>query len=119
MRLSNFAAHTQKRREGEPTLGEFIFLDKTRYDLSDTVTILGCTFWSNLDPTAETKIAMSINEFYIVKDWSIESYKKSDTEDIQMALRPMHFHQIQRTTQKNNSIYSPRPILPKHNLSRI
>ena len=83
MQLSSFTAHIQKQREKEYPLGEFIFLDRTRYDISDTVTILGCTLWSNVHQTAEGQVAMLVNDFRFIKDWSVKAYKEAHNEDVQ------------------------------------
>jgi len=71
-----------KRKAKDSTLGEFIFLDRMRYDISNTVTILGCTLWSYVHPTAESKVAITINDFSLVKKWTIETYKEAHVEDV-------------------------------------
>ncbi|KAI9772021.1 MAG: hypothetical protein M1840_001309 [Geoglossum simile] len=44
-RVQDFATRMD-RLSAESTIGKFIFLDQTRYDLSDGLTILGCTLFS-------------------------------------------------------------------------
>src|SRR5215471_9247838 len=49
-RLAAFSSSCNLKRQTEPSFGEFVFLDQTRYDIDDKVTILGCTLFSNVLP---------------------------------------------------------------------
>ncbi|KAF8638144.1 hypothetical protein AX17_002417 [Amanita inopinata Kibby_2008] len=50
-RLERFAAEIELERSDQSScssqIGRFIILDKTRFDISDTITILGCTLWAH------------------------------------------------------------------------
>jgi hypothetical protein len=54
--------------------GQFIFLDCTRYDLSDHITILGCTLWSHIPPTASEMVGRYLNDFRKIHQWSVEEH---------------------------------------------
>ncbi|PGH02552.1 hypothetical protein GX51_04579 [Blastomyces parvus] len=41
-RLSAFSHNLAKRAEQDAGLGQFVFLDQTRHDLSENLTVLGC-----------------------------------------------------------------------------
>ena len=45
------------------TGGRFVFLNQTRVDLSPTLTVLGCTLWSSLDPAELPDLAQSMKDF--------------------------------------------------------
>jgi len=62
--------------------GEFVFLDQTRYDLSSTVTILGCTLFSNIPPEQMEAIRSGMNDFSYIKDWSLESYQRAHSAEL-------------------------------------
>ena len=47
-----------------------MLLDRTRYDLSPTLTVLGCTLWAELDPA----------ELDILR-WSVTDFKRIDHFD--------------------------------------
>ncbi|KAB8213095.1 hypothetical protein BDV33DRAFT_197103 [Aspergillus novoparasiticus] len=49
-------------------LGKFILLDRTRYDISPTVTILGCTLFSQVAPEQKESVSFGLNDFYHVRD---------------------------------------------------
>lgn len=49
--------------QASPDRGEFIFLDKTRYDVSPTLSILGCTLWAALDPDDLDILSWGLNDF--------------------------------------------------------
>lgn len=66
----------------DPTLGTFILLDRTRFDLSDQVTVLGCTLWSHVPPSAADAVQRSLRDFQRVKDWTIENYNQAHAEDL-------------------------------------
>lgn len=55
--------------------GKFVFLDQTRYDISSTVTVLGCTLFSNVIPEETERVSFGLNDFYRIKDdWSVEKH---------------------------------------------
>ena len=49
-KLDTFASKCNEERERDSLIGEFIVLNRTRVDLSPTLTILGATLWSHLNP---------------------------------------------------------------------
>lgn len=62
--------------------GEFVLLDQTRYDLSPTATILGCTLFSKFAPEHIETIRSSMNDFCEIKDWSLELYQEAYSADL-------------------------------------
>ncbi|KAJ5543834.1 hypothetical protein N7494_005122, partial [Penicillium frequentans] len=59
-----------KRRE---TSGQFVFRDQTRYDLSPTLSILGCTLFSRIAQTQMEGVIYGLNDFYHI-NWSSISH---------------------------------------------
>lgn len=51
-KIRDFQGKIKKR----PLLGELIFLNQTRYDITSDITILGCTLFSRISPKQEFAI---------------------------------------------------------------
>jgi hypothetical protein len=67
-------------RRGEVS-GKFIFLDQTRYDISPTVTVLGCTLFSHIVPEQIDAVNFGLNDFYHINNWSIEAHQQAHFAD--------------------------------------
>jgi hypothetical protein len=76
-----FADEMHKQRILDNSQGEFIFLDRTRYDLTDDVTILGCTLWSHIPPTASEVVRRRLNDFKRIDQWSVERHNLAHFTD--------------------------------------
>ncbi|KAJ7575090.1 Ser/Thr protein phosphatase protein [Mycena floridula] len=76
-RLKKFAETV----ESDSKLGTFIHLDRTRFDLSPTVTVLGCTLWSALEPENVFHISMALNDFHQISSFEPEIYDKLHLAD--------------------------------------
>jgi hypothetical protein len=69
---------------GHPILiGEFIFLDRTQYDLREDVTILGCTLWTDVPAAAAKAVGRGLNDFLQVQDWNPEKHIAAHAQDAQ------------------------------------
>ncbi|PGH19836.1 hypothetical protein AJ80_03753 [Polytolypa hystricis UAMH7299] len=82
--LNQFAVDMEKSRQEakeEERLGEFIFLDQTRYDISPTVTVLGCTLFTHVVPEQSEAVSFGVNDFYRINNWSIEAHQKAHVSD--------------------------------------
>lgn len=74
-------AHQEFGENGEK-LGQFILLDKTRHDLSPTLSILGCTFFSQVSREQEDHVSFGLNDFYHIGDWSVEAHREAHRADL-------------------------------------
>jgi hypothetical protein len=81
LRMISFADEMQKKRSFDSSQGEFILLDQTRYDLTDDVTVLGCTLWSHIPPTASEVVGRHLNDFRKICQWSVESHNSAHSAD--------------------------------------
>jgi len=75
-RIKAFADNMEINRSSDDSRGQFILLDRTRYDLTDEVTILGCTLWSYIPPTA-CEMVNCLNDFKRINGWSIECHNSA------------------------------------------
>jgi len=78
-RLSDYAAMRHEPGEGR---GVFVYLYRTRYDLSPTLTLLGCTLWSALDPQHVQAIASFSPDFKYTKSFSASDYDRAHQTDL-------------------------------------
>lgn len=71
-----------------PSLGEFVFLDQTRYDIdspsssSPKVTILGCTLYSKVLQSQKDKVSFGLNDFYYIKNWTVGQHTAAHESDL-------------------------------------
>lgn len=74
----------QERIETEKgeTLGKIFLLDQTRYDISPTLSILGCTLFSSVAPEQIESVSFGLNDFYHIEDWSVEAHREAHVADV-------------------------------------
>ena len=70
-------------RNSNTPLGSFHFLDRTRLDLSPSVTVLGCTLWSHIPPESADIIGIGLNDFHRVENWNIQQFNKAHDTDVE------------------------------------
>ncbi|KAL4821977.1 Metallo-dependent phosphatase-like protein [Aspergillus spinulosporus] len=68
-------------RRGE-ALGNLVLLDQTRYDISPTLTILGCTLFSSIVEEQMESVSFGLNDFYHIRDWSVETHRQAHVADL-------------------------------------
>ena len=62
--------------------GKFVLLDCTRYDLSPTLTILGCTLWAALDPKDDDIHKWSVTDFKRISGFKPDDFRKAHKRDV-------------------------------------
>lgn len=63
--------------------GNLILLDRTRVDLSDNLTVLGCTLHSAIDPQHEESVSFGVNDFYYIEGgWDVSKHTQTHKEDV-------------------------------------
>ena len=80
--MSTFRDTCNAKRTSDPSMGEFIILDQTRYDVNEEVTVLGCTLFSNIISRQYYPVMFGLNDFEEVKDWTVEKYKEAHDSDV-------------------------------------
>ncbi|KAA8651594.1 hypothetical protein EYZ11_002220 [Aspergillus tanneri] len=71
----------QKEQTDSQPLGQFVFLDRRRYDLSSDVTVLGCTLHSHVPPAQVERVSYSLNDFYHINNWTVEEHNAAHDAD--------------------------------------
>lgn len=63
-------------------LGRFVFLNRTRYDVDDQTTILGCTLFSDISQDQAATISLFVSDFSNIPGWTVERHNTSHRQDI-------------------------------------
>ena len=127
---SSYAASEQhlltlQAETAQQASGKFVLLDQTRYDLSSTVSILGCTLFSNITAAQKDFVSFGLNDFYHIENWSVEEHVQRHESELRWLNA-----EVQRLMEEEPdrkivimSHYSPtidaRSINPKHGSSNI
>lgn len=79
-------------KKGVGGMGEFVFLDRTRYDFpssssshhknSDDITILGCTLYSHITPKQSHSISSRFIDFRDMIDWDVSEHNDAHSADL-------------------------------------
>ncbi|TVY32036.1 Uncharacterized protein LSUB1_G008412 [Lachnellula subtilissima] len=73
---------SEKKQHPDKNLGSFIFLDQTRYDLSPSLTILGCTLFSHIPPSQTAHVSFGLNDFYQIDAWTVDQHNAAHASDL-------------------------------------
>ncbi|KAK2745392.1 hypothetical protein FQN57_003735 [Myotisia sp. PD_48] len=66
----------------QSTIGRFVFLDQTRYDISDTFTVLGCTLFSNILPHQTDAVSNRLVDFRNIVNWTVHDHNLAHRSDL-------------------------------------
>ncbi|RDB21730.1 hypothetical protein Hypma_010882 [Hypsizygus marmoreus] len=80
--LEAFANRVSIAHANNSAKGEFILLNRTRYDISPSLTILGCTLWSALNPEDLEILSWSLTDFKRVYSFTPDAYKSVHEADL-------------------------------------
>ncbi|KAF5381580.1 hypothetical protein D9615_005590 [Tricholomella constricta] len=84
-RLVQFCVECDALADNSPSErppGRFILLDRMRHNLSATVTVLGCTLWSRLDPDKLDILRQSLNDFRHIENFNLAVYQSMHERDV-------------------------------------
>ena len=59
--------------------GRFVFLNRTRFKLSD-ITVLGCTLFSNI--TQPDTVSLFVSDFSNIQEWTVDSHNAAHRADL-------------------------------------
>ena len=76
-RLQAFAEETRN----DQSLGNFILLNRSRYDVSPTLTVLGCTLWSALNENDLDILSWSLTDFRRIQSFDPTAYNNLHDTD--------------------------------------
>lgn len=121
-KLEAFEKMVEKKREEcrdnklVLSVGRFIFLNRRRFDLSDAITILGATLFSNISASHKQNISLFISDFSNISGWNIDCHNAAHRADLEWLNREV---ELISATEPGRTIvilthYSPT-ILPEAN----
>lgn len=64
------------------TMGKFVFLDQTRFDLTENVTVLGCTLFSRISPEQRKSVQLFCSDFSEIEDWTVDTHNAAHESDL-------------------------------------
>ncbi|KAK4156309.1 hypothetical protein C8A00DRAFT_30804 [Chaetomidium leptoderma] len=66
-----------------PSLGEFVLLDRGTFRLPDTnMVILGCSLFSHVPPESGMEVEMGLNDFFQTTEWSVDAHNEAHKRDL-------------------------------------
>ncbi|KAK1766100.1 Ser/Thr protein phosphatase [Phialemonium atrogriseum] len=71
------------REVGTPSIGQFVFLNRNRFDISDTITILGCTLFSNVTESQRSTVSLFVSDFSNILGWTVDSHNAAHKVDLE------------------------------------
>ena len=81
-RVCAFAEKMEDLR-GRSTMGRFVFLDRRRFDLTNTLTVLGCTLFSEIVPQQATEMAERLIDFKHIQRWTVGDHLAAHRGDLE------------------------------------
>lgn len=63
-------------------LGKFVYLHRTRYDISDDLIVLGCTLFSQITSEQEGSVHRFISDFSEIEDWTVADHCAAHESDL-------------------------------------
>nr|POF14026.1 uncharacterized protein CFP56_03050 [Quercus suber] len=82
-RMIKFEQNSQRLRANDASIGKFVFLEKTRFDLDDNITILGCTLFTNVTSGEATAVQSRMVDFRDIINWDVGDHVEAHLEDLQ------------------------------------
>lgn len=64
------------------TVGKFVFLDQGRWDVNESLTILGCTLFSDIPPEQTVEVSKRLNDFRKTRDWHVADHIAAHKSDL-------------------------------------
>lgn len=121
-KMREFQAKVDKRKIMP---GKFVFLDQTRFDINDEVTILGCTLFSHVPLHQEFAVESRMVDFRDILRWDVDEHNAAHESDLnwlndqvgRMAVEEPH-RQIVIFSHHSPST-DPRSMDPSHEGSEV
>jgi hypothetical protein len=79
--VRDFADRIERLR-ARPTIGRFVFLDQTRHDVNDNLTILGCTLFSNVPADSVAEVGGRLVDFKQIEGWKVPDHVAAHAADL-------------------------------------
>jgi hypothetical protein len=64
------------------TLGQFVLLDQTRYNIDSKLSVLGCTLFSHITPAQTGTASRFVTDFHAISSWDVEQHNAAHASDL-------------------------------------
>lgn len=81
-RVREFEMRMAKLRQSS-TIAKFVFLDQGRWDVNESLTILGCTLFSNILEDQAIEVGKRVKDFRNIRDWTVDMHVAEHRADLQ------------------------------------
>lgn len=79
--LRSFEEDIASRREDDPTLGEFILMDRRAFGIGH-ILILGCSLFSHVPEEHVSDVELGMNDFYRTEAWDVSAHNGAHARDL-------------------------------------
>ncbi|UNI23911.1 hypothetical protein JDV02_009702 [Purpureocillium takamizusanense] len=76
------AQHGDEEGRRRPSMGRFVFMDRRRFDISDDVTVLGCTLFSHITPEQRSTASLFVSDFSSIPSWTVDGHNACHARDL-------------------------------------
>ncbi|THV51035.1 hypothetical protein BGAL_0126g00250 [Botrytis galanthina] len=80
--MLDFQRRMNEYREEGVEMGRFVFLNRTRFDITDSLTVLGCTLFSHINDEQRQSVSLFCSDFSETLEWDIDAHNASHLEDL-------------------------------------
>jgi hypothetical protein len=80
--MAKFVRNTARLQENDSSIGQFVFLNQTRYDLTGEITVLGCTLFSNVPSKDAVAVQSRLVDFRDISNWDVGDHVDAHLEDL-------------------------------------
>ncbi|TGO68779.1 hypothetical protein BOTNAR_0020g00530 [Botryotinia narcissicola] len=80
--MLDFQRRMNEYREEGVEMGRFVFLNRTRCDITDSLTVLGCTLFSHINDEQRQSVSLFCSDFSETLEWDIDAHNASHMEDL-------------------------------------
>jgi predicted phosphodiesterase len=85
LKVAHEAMHTFQERMSRFYGRRFYVLNRTRHDINDKLTVLGCTLWSHITDEQARDIWSTLTDFNSsrgIRDWDVLSHREEHSKDL-------------------------------------
>ena len=66
-----------------PSIGQFVLLNRRRFDICDAVSVLGCTLFSNIAASQRGTVSLFVSDFSAISGWTVDAHNAAHRADLE------------------------------------
>jgi hypothetical protein len=75
--------NTALKSSDNTPFGQFVLLNRRRFDLTENVTVLGCTLFSNIADSQKSAVSLFVSDFSKISEWTTDSHNSAHRVDLE------------------------------------